>query len=303
MEYKDYYKVLGVEKSASQDDIRKAFRKLAVKFHPDKNPGDKKAEERFKEINEANEVLSDPDKRKKYDQLGANWKQYEQAGYQPGARGQQGNPFGQYYEGDPSEFFGGNDGFSDFFSQFFGGGGSRMRSGAGQRARAGHDYQAEADLTLDEAYRGTSRVINLDGHKIRISTKPGAYDGQLLRIKGKGAPGAGGGAAGDLYVRIKILPHPLFQRDGDDLVKTKSIDLYTAVLGGKVDVQTLTGKLKMTVPAGTQPGQTLRLKGHGMPVYGKENQHGDLLVKLNVNIPKNLSAEQRTMFEKLRDSH
>src|SRR5688500_391720 len=148
MDYKDYYKVLGLEKSATQDEIRKAFRKLAVKYHPDKNPGDKKAEERFKEVNEANEVLSDPDKRKKYDQLGANWKQYEQAGYQPGARGQQGNPFGQYYyEGDPSEFFSGNEGFSDFFSQFFGSGGARTRAGKRQRASVGQDYQAEAELT------------------------------------------------------------------------------------------------------------------------------------------------------------
>lgn len=302
MEYKDYYKTLGIEKSASQDEIRKAFRKLAVKYHPDKNPGDKKAEERFKEINEANEVLSDPDKRKKYDQLGANWKQYEQAGYQPGARGQQGNPFGQYqYEGDPSEFFG-DEGFSDFFSQFFGGGGSRTRGSQRQRARAGHDYQAETELTLEEAYHGATRVINLDGQKIRISTKPGAYDGQLLRIKSKGAAGIGGGPAGDLYVRLRIAPHLKFKRDGDDLIKTKTIDLFTAVLGGKTEVQTMKGRLKMNVPAGSQPGQTLRLKGHGMPVNGKPNEFGDLLVKLNVEIPKNLSDKQREMFEKLRDS-
>jgi curved DNA-binding protein len=301
MEYKDYYKSLGVDKSASQDEIRKAFRKLAVKYHPDKNPGDKKAEEKFKEINEANEVLSDPEKRKKYDQLGSNWKQYEQAGYRPGERGP-GNPFGQYYEGDPSDFFGGDEGgFSDFFSQFFGGGSSRTRGGQRQRAQAGHDYQAEAVLTLEEAYHGTSRVINLDGQKIRVSTKPGAYDGQRLRVKGKGAAGAGGGPSGDLYVVLRIAPHPLYERRDDDLVQTKNVNLYTAVLGGKLEVQTFKGKLNINVPAGTQSGQTLRLRGHGMPVYGKPDHFGDMLVKIHVEIPKSLTEKQRELFEKLRD--
>ena len=303
MEYKDYYNVLGVDKKATQDDIRKAFRKLAVKYHPDKNPGDKKAEEKFKEINEANEVLGDPDKRKKYDQLGANWKQYEQAGYQPGSRGA-GNPFGQYYyEGDPSDMFGDDEGFSDFFSQFFGGGSASSRTRGGRsRAQAGYDYQAEAELTLDEAYHGSTRVINLDGQTIRITTKPGAYDGQRLRVKGKGARGTGGGSSGDLYIQIRVLPNPLFKREGDNLTKTKNIDLYTAVLGGKTEVQTFKGKLHMNIPAGTQSGQTLRLRGYGMPVYGESNRYGDLLVKVHVTIPKTLTEEQRKLFERLRDT-
>ncbi|HZF99361.1 MAG TPA: J domain-containing protein [Chitinophagales bacterium] len=298
MEYKDYYGVLGVSKTASPDDIRKAFRRLAVKFHPDKNPGDKKAEERFKEINEANEVLGDPEKRKKYDLLGSNWKQYEQAGSRGG-----GSPFDQtHYEGNPSEFFGHDDGFSDFFSAFFGGGtqsGTRSRRHGG--ARTGPDYQAETELSLEEAYHGTTRIVNLHQQKIRISTKAGAYDGQLLRIPGKGAPGGGGGPAGDLYVRLRVAPHPVFKRVDNDLVQTKSVDLYTAVLGGKTTVETITGHLSVNVPAGTQPGQTLRLRGKGMPVYGSDS-HGDMLVKIKVVLPKTLTDEQRRLFEKLRQT-
>lgn len=301
MEYKDYYKILDVDKNATQDEIRKAFRKLAVKYHPDKNPGDKAAEEKFKSVNEANEVLSDPDKRKKYDQLGANWKQYEQAGYQPG-RAEGGGPFGQYYyQADPGDVFG-DSGFSDFFTQFFGGGRRQagFTGGGDPFAAAGHDFQASTTLTLEEAFHGTSRIISLEGKKIRITTKPGAYDGQLLRIKGKGSKGRGGGPSGDLYLKLNVATHPVFTRDGDHLIQDKTIDIATAVLGGSLEVSTLKGTLKMTIPPGTQPGQTLRMKGYGMPFYDRDG-FGDMLVRIQVEIPKNLTKDQRALFKKLRE--
>jgi curved DNA-binding protein len=224
MEYKDYYKILGVDKKASQDDIRKAFRKLALKYHPDKNPNNKEAEEKFKLVNEANEVLSDPEKRKKYDELGENWNRFEgQPGGGFGRTGPGGGSF--HYEGDINDLFGGEhgSGFSDFFEAFFGQAGSR----SGRRTRTqsefkGQDYETQFDITLDEAYHGTSRVVNVHNEKLRVTTKPGAYEGQLLRIKGKGAEGSSAAHRGDLYVRIHIEPHPIFQRRSDDLYANHS---------------------------------------------------------------------------------
>ncbi len=311
MEYKDYYKILGVSKNATQDEIKKAYRKLALKYHPDKNPDNSQAEDRFKEVSEAFEVLKDPEKRKKYDQLGANWKQYEQAG-----AGQQGgfdwSQFGgrggkrtYQYEGDLGDIFGdAGSGFSDFFNAFFGqmGGMSGRRSDpfARQRSMKGQDLRGDFEISLQEAFHGTSRVLNVNGEKLRITTKPGAYTGQELRIKGKGQPGRHQGERGDIYLKIKVTPHPHFQRKGDDLYTETRADLYTAVLGGKIQVNTLSGKVNVPVPAGTQSGSNLRLKGKGMPVYDKPGTYGDLYVKVNVVIPKNLSEEQKKLFEKLR---
>lgn len=309
MEYRDYYQILGVDKKASADEIKKAFRKLAVKYHPDKNPDDKEAENKFKEINEAYEVLGDAEKRKKYDTLGENWNRYQHAG--AGAGG--GNPFqgfggggGQnyYYEGDMNDFFGSGgsagagagSGFSDFFEAFFGG---RGRTQQRSKARKGQDLEALMEISLEEAYKGTSRLLHLDTEKLRITTKPGAYDGQLLRIKGKGGKGTSGAHAGDLYVRIKVNPDNRYQRSGDDLYMNHDIDLYTAVLGGETIIDTFSGKIKLKVTPGTQNGKQVRLKGKGMPVYGKD-QFGDLYVYYQVQIPEKLSDQQRALFEQLK---
>ncbi|RDV14753.1 J domain-containing protein [Pontibacter diazotrophicus] len=301
MEYKDYYTILGVEKSASQADIKKAYRALAKKYHPDKNKGDKVAEDKFKDISEAYEVLGDEAKRKQYDQLGANWRQFQNAG--AGGGQYYGQP-GGFNEADFSDMFGGGGGggFSDFFQQFFGGGGGFGQAAGGRtRARKGQDYKADLELSLTEAYTGTSRLINLNNQQLRITTKPGVADGQQLRIKGKGGPAAGGGVPGDLYIDIRVHPDPRFERRGDDLYTTLPLDMFTAILGGQAQVNTMNGQLKLTIPAGTQAGKTLRLRGKGMPVYGKPDQFGDLYVKIEVNLPTDLSAEERQLLEKLRD--
>lgn len=297
MDYKDYYKILGVPKNASQEEIKKAYRKLAVKYHPDKNQGNKEAEERFKEVNEANEVLGDPEKRRKYDELGENWRHFQQSGAPRGggfdwSQWQQQTGGGTYSQGD--EFFEGD--FSDFFNTIFGSGAGRT----GRRPGKGHDYRGDIDLTLEEACHGTTRILQLNGQKIRITTKPGTAEGQTLRIKGKGAPGTGGGPAGDLYVHIHVLPHPRYTREGNDLVQRVHIDLYTAILGGKVEVPTLGGMLNIHVPAGTQPGKRLRLKGKGMPLYGSKTGFGDMFVEIQVDIPQTLSPAEKELFEELR---
>jgi curved DNA-binding protein len=294
MEYKDYYKILGVSKTASQDEIKKAYRKLAVKYHPDKNQGNKEAEVKFKEINEANEVLSDPEKRKKYDELGENWQHYQQGGGQGGQHYQQ-------WQGGQHGDFGNDEDFSEFFSNIFGG----MGGGGRQRKRTssfkGQDYQTEIHLSLEDAYHGADRIIELEMQKIRIHVKPGVEDGQVLRIKGKGAPGYNKGEPGDLYLTIRVAAHHLYTRKGNDLEQQVALDIYTAILGGKVKVHTFTGDLLVTIPAGTQSGNILRLKGKGMPVYDKSGTFGDMLVKTDIKIPTNLSQEEKEMFSKIRD--
>ena len=315
MKYKDYYKLLGVKADASQKDIKNAYRKLAGKYHPDKNPEDKAAEEKFKEINEANEVLGDPEKRKKYDTLGENWSAYQQGGgdWQKYRRqGQSGRGRTVFFEGDSSEFFGGQgaegSGFSSFFDTFFSQSQqsrSEPFSGSSGSARTsrrfqGRDMEAEMPITLLEAYQGSKRVFELNGKKLRITIKPGAYTGQRLKLKGKGQPGINGGSNGDLYILLKVQPDKSIRREGDNLIKIINVDLYSAILGSVIKVPTLTGSVKLTIPKGSQTGKMLRLKGKGMPHRGKSGQYGDLLVQINVALPTSLSNEEVALFEKLR---
>lgn len=305
MKYKDYYKILNVNKDATQKEIKKAYRKLAAKYHPDKNAGDKKAEEKFKEVNEANEVLSNPEKREKYDTLGKNWQAYQQGGNDWQQYAQQGQRAGGKsftFEGDPSDFFGGGD-HSNFFEMFFGSdAGQGFGRGRQQRQRAnrGQSIEAEMPITLLEAYKGSKRMFELNGNKMRINIKPGASDGQRLRIKGKGYPGVYGGSPGDLFIILKVQADNRFQRNGNDLLVNADIDLYTAILGGKIEVPTMTSPVILPIPKGSETGKTLRLKGKGMPKYKKPTEHGNLLVKLKVVIPKNISKEEESLFLKLK---
>lgn len=311
MDYKDYYKILGVDKKASQDEIKKAYRKLAQKYHPDKNPGNKAAEDKFKEINEANEVLGDPEKRKKYEQLGSNWKQYENAAPGQGYYQQRGAPGGGRrveFDGDLGDMFGGG-GFSDFFNQFFGGGfdvrgaqQSGRRGGARQqRAVNGQDYKADISLSLEEAYNGVSKILNVNDEKLKINIKKGVTDGQLLRVKGKGSPGANGGQNGDLYLTMRIMPHYLFTRKDSDLYCELPLDIYTALFGGNLTVFTFKGDMNIKIPRETENGKTFRLKGIGMPLYENEKSFGDLYVKVSLSLPKDLTKEELSLFKKLSD--
>lgn len=290
MEYKDYYKILGMERSASQDEIKKAYRKLAVKYHPDKNPDDKVAEEKFKEISEAYQVIGNADSRKKYDELGANWKQYENAGF---------NGFGGGGQGFSAS------GFSDFFDMFFGGQGGgagfdiRDFMGGGRRSSRpakGSDLNATINMTLLEAYQGSQRMLDLNGNTIKITIKPGVRDGQVLRIKGKGNPGRNGGDNGDLLIKVVITNDPVYQRDGDDLIKNINIDIYTAILGGKITVNTLKGDVNVPIKPQTQNNSTLRLKGLGMPHYGKEGA-GALLLKVQLLLPEHFSQKELELIK------
>ncbi len=316
MDYKDYYKVLGVSKTASQDEIKKAFRKLAMKYHPDKNSGDKTAEAKFKEVNEAHEVIGDPEKRRKYDELGSNWNAYQQGGqtggggfdwgkYQQQYGGQGGQTYSTNFGDFSGAFGGGGGGFSDFFEAFFGGAGSgftggKQRGGKRQQLK-GDDMQAELPIRLEDAYNGAETIFEVGGQKIKLKIKKGAYDGQTLKLAGKGYPGHNNGPNGDLLLTLKLQKHPLYNRIDDDLYMDLPLDIFTAVLGGKLDVTTLKGKIKITIPPETSNGKTLRLGGLGMPKYGKDSQHGDLFVKIDLQTPKGLTPEEKKLFEQLRD--
>jgi curved DNA-binding protein len=323
MDYKDYYKTLGVDRNASQDEIKKAFRKLARQYHPDMNKGDDSAEEKFKEINEANEVLSDPEKRQKYDQFGTHWQQYERAGGRP--EDFNWNPWqqaGQYGGGGYSrqvsqeeleELFGnlggrgggGVGGFSDFFETLFGGmgrgGGSVNFGGQSMRSQRGQDAEHPIEITLEEAFKGTQRILQWeDGRKIEAKIPSGVKTGSKIRLRGQGGRGARGGQAGDLFLKIKVLPHPLFERDGDNLKTTVPVGLYDALLGGEIEVTGIDRRVKLKIPPETDNGQTFRLKGLGMPNLRNPEKVGDLLVKVEVKLPKNLTKEEKQGFHELR---
>jgi curved DNA-binding protein len=295
MEYVDYYKILGVDKNASTEDIKKAYRKLARKYHPDVNPNNKEAHKKFQEINEANEVLSDPEKRKKYDQYGKDWKHAEEF-----ERARQQQQRQRTYSAGEEQFFGGADegNFSDFFESLFGGMGGERNSRRGTKFR-GQDYEAELHLTLREAYSTHQRTLTIDGKNIRITIPAGVENGQKIRLKGHGAPGVNGGPNGDLYITFVIEDDPQFKRLGNDVYTNAEIDLYTAVLGGETTVETLSGKLKLKVPAGTQNDTKTRVRGKGFPVYKKEGEFGDLYITYKVKIPTHLSEKEKQLFTEL----
>ncbi|MCE8551806.1 J domain-containing protein [Bacteroides fragilis] len=311
MAYIDYYKILGVDKNASQDDVKKAFRKLARKYHPDLNPNDPSAKDKFQEINEANEVLSDPEKRKKYDEYGEHWKHADEFEAQKKARqhaGAGGGGFsgfggdgGSYWYSSDGEGFSGGDagGFSDFFESMFGHRGGGGRGGSGFR---GQDFNAELHLSLRDAAQTHKQVLNVNGKQVRITIPAGVADGQVIKLKGYGGEGINGGPAGDLYITFRIAEDPVFKRLGDDLYVDVEVDLYTAVLGGEKVVDTLEGKVKLKIKPETQNGTKVRLKGKGFPVYKKEGQFGDLIVTYSVKIPTSLTDRQKELFRELQQS-
>lgn len=329
MDFKDYYATLGVNKSSTEKEIKQAFRKLARKHHPDVNPGDKTAESKFKEINEAYEVLGDPEKRKKYDELGANWRMYEQAqragasaGRAPfdtggwtvnfggGGGGGQGGGSRTMTAEEMRDLFGNEDPFSDFFRTFFSGGEEREpdrrggRTGRAPRARQGRDVEQTIDLSLEDAYRGATRrlAIKLDGraHTVDVRIPPGVGEGSRVRVAGEGEHGSAGASSGDLYLRVHLTPDSRFERKGQDLYVKVRVPVTTAVLGGEAEVPNLGGKpLRLKIPPGTQSGQVFRLKGHGMPIVGKPGQFGDLYATVEVELPRHLSAEEHAHYEAL----
>jgi len=303
MDYIDYYKILGLDKNATAEDVKKAYRKMARQHHPDLNPNNAEAVKLFQQINEANEVLSDPEKRKKYDQYGKDWKnaeQYEHAQKQHQSSGNGGsnpfggggNPFGgegSYYSQD------GEDGdFSDFFSSMFG-----NRGGGRQTKFKGQDYRASVQVNLSEAYKTHQETFTVNGKNIRITVAAGIENGQEIKIGGHGSPGANGGPNGDLYITFEIKNDTAFTRKGSDLYKTVPLDLYKAVLGGEEIIETLSGKVKLPVAPETQNGTKIRLKGKGFPVYKKDGEFGDLYITYQVQIPTKLSAKEKELFEQL----
>jgi curved DNA-binding protein len=309
MDFIDYYKVLGINKNATQDEIRTAYRKLARKHHPDLNQNDKEANKKFQQINEANEVLSDPDKRKKYDQYGKDWQHaeaFEKAQQSAGARGRrsQGSyPGGGFGSEDFSGGFGGASGFedggqfSDFFESLFGRGSNS--SGSSRSKFRGQDLQAELRLTLADAYQAQQQVITVNGKNIRITIPAGVENGQVIKLKGHGNPGVNKGPNGDLYITFIIEEDSRFRRDANDLYARSPIDLYTAILGGDTTVDTLGGKIKLKIKPATQNGTIMRLKGKGFPVYKKEGQYGDLYLTLEIRLPEDLSEKEKALFREL----
>ncbi|MEC5171829.1 J domain-containing protein [Chryseobacterium nepalense] len=307
MAYIDYYKILGVDKNATQEDIKKAYRKLARKLHPDLNPDDKEAERKFKEINEANEVLSNPENRAKYDKYGEHWKhgeEYEKAQQQQQQQQQRQSHGNDYSSGFSGADFGEGEDFSDFFQSMFGGTGGFGRSSRGSASGKfkGQDVHAELNLSLKDAATTHQQTFDINGKKVRITIPAGVYDGQQIKLKGHGNPGYNGGPNGDLYITFTIPADPDFERIGDDLKTKVAIDLYTAILGGDVNVNTLTGSVNLKVKPETQNGATVRLKGKGFPVYKKEGEFGDLFVTYDVKLPTNLTNEQKQLFEQLKNS-
>jgi curved DNA-binding protein len=302
MAFIDYYQVLGVDKKASEKDIKSAYRKLARKYHPDLNPNDAEAHKKFQQLNEANEVLSDAEKRKKYDQYGENWQhgaEYEQARQQQQSRGQGSGGFGG---GSSYDFEGfGSDDFSDFFQSMFGGAGGAGARGGRQVKYRGQDFNAELRLSLKEVAETHKQTLTVNGKNIRITIPAGIENGQTIKIAGHGGAGANGGPAGDLYITFLVADDPKFKRIGSDLYAGIKLDIYTAVLGGEVTVDTLDSKVKIKVKPETQNGTKVKLKGKGLPVYKKEGQFGDLYITYEILIPTNLTEKQKKLFEELRE--
>lgn len=286
MDFIDYYEILGIKKTATEEEIKNAYRKLARKLHPDLNPTDKDSNKKFQQLNEANEVLSDPIKRKKYDQYGKDWQhsdQFEQArqsGRRPGRQGSAGG-----FESDD---------FSDFFSSMFGGGGGRSKA-----KYRGQDYNSQLQLSLRDAFTTHQQTLNVNGKNVRITIPAGVENGQSIKLKGYGAPGVNGGPSGDLYITFSIANDPRFKRLGNDLYLNEDLELFTAVLGGEITVETLSGKIKLKVQPETQNGTKTRLKGKGFPVYKKEGEFGDLYITYSVKIPTNLTEKQKALFMEL----
>ena len=292
MEFVDYYRILGIEKSATEKDIKTAFRKLARKFHPDLNPNDKDAKRNFQQINEANEVLSDPEKRKKYDEYGKDWQHADEFERSKQYQQQSSDTRGQRFSGSRSD-----DDFSDFFEAMFGG-----AAGAGRSRQVkyrGEDYNAGLQLELIDAYKTHKQTLTVNGKKIRITIPAGIENGQTIKIPGHGGQGINGGPNGDLYIQFSIANHPYIRRLGDNLYMTVDLNLYTAVLGGEITINTLNGKVKLTVKPETQNGSKVKLKGQGFPVYRKEGQFGDLYVTWDIKIPTNLTEKQKGLFTEL----
>jgi curved DNA-binding protein len=307
MQYRDYYQTLGVPRNASEKEIKQAYRRLARQYHPDKNPGDKVAEERFKEINEAHEVLTDRDKRQKYDRLGAQWQQWQRMGRDPGDF-----DFSQWYSagpgathvefGDLEDLFGSSGGFSDFFRSIFGQAGAqptmRWRQ-AQRRVHRGQDYEQPVDITLEESFHGTTRVLEIETSRLEVKIPPGVRTGSKVRVAGKGGPGAGGGPSGDIFLRINVLPHKLFERKEDDLHCEVLVDLYTALLGGEVRVPTLESAVQLRIPPETQAGRTFRLREQGMPSLRDPARRGDLYAKVKIALPQRLGKREKELFREL----
>jgi curved DNA-binding protein len=294
MPFVDYYQILGLDKNADDKAIKNAYRKLARKYHPDVNPNDKEAEKKFQEINEANEVLSDPEKRKKYDKYGKDWQYSDEFEKARRSRASASQQQGEWFSG-------GSGGFSDFFESMFGSAGGF--TGGGRQARfRGQDYQAEVQLTLREAYETHKQTLTVNGKNIRITVPAGIENGQTIKITGHGGKGSNGGPNGDLYITFSIQDDDKFRRSGNDLHLTTELSLYTAVLGGEIVIETLSGKVKLPVKAETQNGSVVRLKGKGFPIYKKEGHFGDLYVTFDVKIPTNLTERQKELFAELSKS-
>ncbi len=293
MEFIDYYKTLGLDKNASQEDIKKAYRKLARKHHPDLNPNNKEANKQFQQINEANEVLSDPENRKKYDKYGKDWKHGEEYEKAQQSQSQSGNYAGRNYQEGQEEDF------SEFFSSMFGGGG---RSRSQQAKFRGQDFNAELHLNLTDAAKTHQQTLAVNGKNIRITIPAGIENGQTIKIAGHGGPGVNGGPNGDLYIAFSITTNSNFKREGNNLYSTVDLDLYTAVLGGEITVDTLDGKVKLKISPETQQGTKVKLKGKGFPIYKQDGQFGDLFITYSIKIPTNLTEKQKELFTEISKS-
>lgn len=310
MDYKDYYAVLGVDKKASTDDIKKAYRKLAMKYHPDKNPGNKQAEEKFKEINEANEVLSDPEKRARYDQLSGSYYSWQQAGGNPSAFSWEDLFRNTQYQtqtarvdmnGYEDMFGGGMGGFSEFFNAFFGGARprSRRRATNARPQRQIRSYEQPVTISFWEAYNGSTRLLQFDDKKIEVKIPAGVKTGSKVRVAGAG-PRQPDGSKSDIYLLITVASDAVFKPQGEDLLTTFDLDIFTAMLGGEVKIKTPSGDVLLNIPAGTQSNQVFRLKGRGMPILKKKDKFGDLLAKAHINIPRNLDEQQKEWLRKIQ---